>query len=79
MAFPTWFTVRKQLAHEPISAGNVGGAAPLFIERYLYQHIERTVSGLGLTTLVSQLGGGSVMEGEPDRWRHRREVSAPAG
>lgn len=69
MAFPAWFTVRKQLAHEPISAGRLGGAAPLFIERYLYQDIECTVSGLGLTTLVCQLGGGSVMEGEPDRWR----------
>jgi AraC family transcriptional regulator len=69
MAFPAWLTVRKQLDHDPISAGRLGGAAPLFIERYLYQHIERSVSGLGLTVLVCQFGGGSVREGEPDHWR----------
>lgn len=69
MAFPAWFTVRKQLGHEPIVAGRLGGAAPLFIERYLYQDIERTVAGLGLMSLACQLGGGTVKEGESDHWR----------
>lgn len=69
MAFPAWFTVRQQLAHEPIAAGRLGGRAPLFIERYLYQDIARQVSGLGLTVLVCQFGGASVREGAPGRWR----------
>jgi AraC family transcriptional regulator len=64
-----WFKVRKELGHEPIVAGRVTGSTPLFVERYLYQDIERTVSGMGCVTLVVQFGGGRVKEGEPDRWR----------
>ena len=40
-----------------------------FVERYLYQAIDRTVSGLGATALVIQFGGSPVREGEPDNWR----------
>lgn len=69
MAGPVWFKVRRQLAHEPIVASRVTGAAPLFVERYLYQDIERTVSPMDVTALVVQFGGGRVQEGEPDRWR----------
>jgi AraC family transcriptional regulator len=67
--FPAWFKVRKQLGHQPIVAGRIGGKSPLFVERYLYQDIERPVPALGLTGLVCQFGGGRVREGEPDRWR----------
>jgi AraC family transcriptional regulator len=69
LAFPAWFMVRKQLAHEPIAAGRLGGEAPLFIERYLYQDVECRVARLGVTALVCQLGGSNVREGEPDHWR----------
>lgn len=69
VAFPAWFKVRRQLGHQPIVAGRIGGQSPLFVERYLYQDIERPVAALGLTGLVCQFGGGRVREGEPDRWR----------
>jgi len=69
MAVPIWLKVRKELGRAPIVAGRIGGSSPLFVERYLYQTIERTVSGLGCTGLVTQFGGGRVTEGEPDHWR----------
>lgn len=69
MAFPAWFKVRRELGHQPLVAGRLGGKNPLFIERYLYQDIERVVSALGMTSLVCQFGGGRVGEGERDQWR----------
>jgi AraC family transcriptional regulator len=69
VAGPVWFKVRSELGHVPVVAGRIPGSAPLFVERYLYQDIERTVSGMGTTTLVVQFGGGRVQEGERDRWR----------
>ncbi len=69
MAGPVWFKVRTALAHQPIIAGRITGSAQLFVERYLYQDIERTVSGMNCAALVVQFGGGRVKEGEPDRWR----------
>jgi AraC family transcriptional regulator len=83
VAGPVWFKVRNELGHQPIVAGRIPGATPLFVERYLYQDIERTVSGLGGTTLVVQFGGGRVREGEPDRWRSMnlptQSLLVPAG
>jgi AraC family transcriptional regulator len=69
MAGLVWFKVRKELGHQPIVAGRIPGSTPLFVERYLYQDIERTVSAMNCTALVVQFGGGRVKEGEPDRWR----------
>lgn len=69
MAGPVWFKVRKELGRQPIVAGRIPGSSPLFIERYIYQDIERTVSGMDTTALVVQFGGGRVREGEPHRWR----------
>jgi AraC family transcriptional regulator len=69
MAASVWLKVRRDLGHQPIVAGRISGSAPIFIERYLYQAIDRSVSGLGSTGLVIQFGGGPVREGEPDRWR----------
>ena len=69
MVGPVWFRVRRELGHQPIIAGRITGSAPLFVERYLYQDIERTVSGMDSTALVVQFGGGRVQEGAPDRWR----------
>lgn len=76
MAGPVWFKVRRQLGHEPIVAGRVSGATPLFVERYVFQHVERSVPGLEGTALVVQFGGGRVREGEPDRWRSMNLPSA---
>jgi AraC family transcriptional regulator len=66
---PVWMQVRRQLAHQPIVAGAIAGPNPLFAERYLFQDIERTVSGLRCTGLVTQFGGSRVREGEPGQWR----------
>lgn len=69
MSTPPWMKVRHDLGHQPIVAGRIDGSSPLFVERYLYRTIERTVSGLGCTGLVVQFGGSRVQEGEPDHWR----------
>lgn len=69
MAGPVWFKVRKELGRTPIVAGRITGSSPLFVERYIYQDIERTVSGMDATALVVQFGGGRVREGEPQHWR----------
>jgi AraC family transcriptional regulator len=69
MIASVWLKVRRELGHQPIIAGNIGGPTPIFVERYLYQAIDRTVSGMIHTALVVQFGGGRVREGEPDRWR----------
>ena len=74
MASPVWLKVRKELGHSPIIEGHIGGPAPLYVERYLYQSIERTVSGLEVTGLVTQFGGGRVEEGESD---HLRSTNLP--
>lgn len=69
MAGPVWFKVRKELGRQPIVAGRIPGSTPLFVERYIYQDIERTVSGMDTTALVVQFGGGRVREGELHHWR----------
>ena len=69
MPASVWQKVRKELGHRPIVEGQVNGAAPLYVERYLYRTIERTVSGLRCTALITQFGGGRVQEGERDRLR----------
>ncbi len=69
MASPPWLKVRRELGHQPILAGRIGGPTPVFVERYLYQAIDRMVSGLDTAGLLVQFGGGRVREGEPDHWR----------
>lgn len=69
MTSPIWMKVRQELGHSPIVEGRIGGETPLYVERYLYQAIERTVSGLDVIGLVTQFGGGRVREGERDHWR----------
>ena len=69
MAGPVWFKVRTELGRQPVVAGRIPGGMPLFVERYIYQDIERVVSGIDATVLVVQFGGGRVREGEPHHWR----------
>ncbi|MBF7731575.1 helix-turn-helix domain-containing protein [Pseudomonas sp. N040] len=64
-----WTKVRKQLSHTPIVEGYVRGAVPLYVERYLYQAMELTVSGMELSALVTQFGGSRVREGELEQLR----------
>jgi len=69
MVAPGWLKVRAELGHRPIVEGRLDGRLPMIVERYLYQAVDRTVSGLPRAGLVVQIGGSRVREGEPDRWR----------
>jgi AraC family transcriptional regulator len=66
---PAWLKVRKNLGRQPIVEGLIGGSTPIFVERYLYQAIDRSVPALSTSGLLVQFGGGRVREGEPDNWR----------
>ena len=69
MAAPAWQKVRRELGRPPIVSGRIGGATPMYVERYVYRTIDRPVSGLSCTGLLVQFGGGPVREGEPEHWR----------
>lgn len=64
-----WLRVRDDLQQTPIVEGRVPGASSLFIERYRFQTIERTVAGLSDLVLVTQFGGGQVTERANDQVR----------
>lgn len=64
-----WLHVRRDLGHKPIVEGHIGLSVPLYVERYLYHTIERTVGAIGVTGLITQFGGGRVREGEQGQWR----------
>lgn len=68
-----WQKVRRELGSIPLAEGLVRGAGPenasVFVEHYLFSNIERSVSGLPLTALVTQFGGAKVREGESGAWR----------
>lgn len=64
-----WQQVQKQLKQKPITEGMIGGAAPLYVERYLFKTIEKSVSSLNGIALVTQLGGSRVQEGSKERVR----------
>ena len=64
-----WQKVRRELGHNPLAEGAVGGSPPLYVEHYLFSGIEKTVSGLSGTTLITQFGGARVREGESGAWR----------
>lgn len=64
-----WQKVRRELGHSPLVEGLVGGPTPLYVEHYLFSGIEKTVSGIGGTTLITQFGGARVREGESGAWR----------
>jgi AraC family transcriptional regulator len=57
-----WQRVQKDLNSKPITEGVIGGAAPLYAERYLFRSIERSVSGINSVALVAQFGGSRVQE-----------------
>lgn len=68
-----WQFVRRELSTTPLAEGLISGPAPissaLYLEHYLLNDIERTVSGLSCTALVTQFGGARVREGESGAWR----------
>ena len=78
-----WARVRRELRQKPIVEGRIGGAARLYAERYIYQAIEATVSGLACAGLVTQFGGGRVSESDgaaaPPGGAHAIAADPPGG
>ena len=64
-----WQQVRKDLAATPIVEGMVWGQNPMYVERYFFRGIEKTVRGVDGIGMVTQFGGARVREGEIGRWR----------
>lgn len=64
-----WLRVRKDLAVTPIVEGMVWGANPVYVERYFFRGIERSVKGMADFGLVVQVGGARVREGDEGQWR----------
>jgi AraC family transcriptional regulator len=64
-----WRKVQKILKAKPIVAGPVGGAIPLYAERYLLHGVDRVVPGIETLGLITQFGGARVHEGEVGHWR----------
>jgi AraC family transcriptional regulator len=54
---------REELGHEPIAEGWIGGASPIYVERYVFQTVERSVSGPNTTVFVAHFDGAHVHEG----------------
>jgi AraC family transcriptional regulator len=63
-AMKPWRQVQKDLKVTPIVEGAIGGATPLYVERYLYKSIAKSVSGLSCVGLVTMFGGSRVREGD---------------
>ena len=64
-----WRKVHKLLKARPVVAGRIGGAVPLYAERYLLHGVDRVVPGVEMLALITQVGGARVHEGEVGRWR----------
>lgn len=72
-AMQAWHKVHRELGSKPLVDAIVTSAGPeataLYVEQHLIQDIERSVSGLPRTVLVTQFGGARVKEGESGAWR----------
>lgn len=66
---PVWARVRKDVGMQPLTEGPIGGDAPLYVERWVYQATKVDVSAINCPVLVTQLGGARVKEGGDRRWR----------
>ena len=81
-----WLHVRRDLGNVPLVEGVIGatrsGTSALYAEHYLFSDIERTVSSMPGTGLVTQFGGARVREGESGAWRStslpRQSLLVPA-
>ena len=69
MKQPVWSSVRKDLRMQPLTEGRIGGNAPLYVERWVYQARKVDVSGIKCPVLITQLGGARVNEGDGGHWR----------
>lgn len=78
-----WLQVRRHLGHKPIIEGWIRGPTPLYVERYHFRAIERSVPGVQGMVLLTQFGGAAVHEGDVGKWRAKslptRSLLVPAG
>lgn len=65
----SWPQARADLGMSPIIEGEVQGDTPLYVERYIYRDIEKSISGSNPLTLITMLGGSRVQEGHAGRGR----------
>ena len=54
---------RQELGKEPVVEGWIGGKSPIYVERYVFQTVARSVSGLNSTVFVAHFDGAHVQEG----------------
>ncbi|TJY58395.1 helix-turn-helix transcriptional regulator [Sinimarinibacterium sp. CAU 1509] len=64
-----WLSVRKDLRVSPVVEGLIQGDSPIYVERYFFKSVDRSVKGLGGCGLVIDLDGARVREGETGQWR----------
>ena len=60
MKQPVWSSVRKDLRMQPLTEGRIGGDAPLYVERWVYQARKVDVSGIKCPVLITQAGEDHV-------------------
>ncbi len=64
-------SIHQELNALPITEGAVGGKIPLYCARYLLSGAVRALSGIPVLSMIVQLGGARVMEGEHGQWRSK--------
>lgn len=64
-----WSRVRAELGVMPVAKGMVSGQTPLFVERYFFRSLEKTVKGIDCIVLLLHLGGARVREGPQQQLR----------
>ena len=66
-----WKKVRNEIGTAPIVEGLIEGPVTLYVERYLFQSVECSVSGGALPVLCTQFGGNAINEGNFEQAMHR--------
>ncbi len=83
MKLKPWQHVQKDLRVQPITEGEITGALPLHVERYLFRSPERPVAGLDVAGLVALFGGSRVQERDDSHARSdvlpSQSIMVPAG
>ncbi len=63
--------VRNAIDIRPIFENQIGGAIPLFVERYMYQTREISAPGVPYVVLSISFGGSTAAEGETGQLRNK--------
>ena len=63
--------VRNAIGISPIFENQIGGAIPLFVERYMYQTREFSAPGVPYVVLIISFGGSAAAEGGTGQLRNK--------